>query len=279
MTTTASYTQADATGAGTAGFAAQWQAWHAEHEANLASPHGFLAITGLHWLTSEPQRFPDAPGEWLTGPDGVMVTLAGGEELVVGGSPVRGRHSFGVIPERGGVNAVWGDAVIEVARRGGNDIVRPRHPGHPLRTAFHGTPAYRPDPGWVITGRYVPFAEPRPTTVGSVVDGLEHVYAAPGQVHLTVDNQEIRLTAFPGHQPGSLSVLFTDATSGVTTYAANRSLQLPAPAADGTVELDFNRATNLPCAYTDLATCPLPPAGNHLPVAVEAGEMIPYERH
>ena len=35
---------------------------------------------------------------------------------------------------------------------------------------------------------------------------------------------------------------------------------------------------NLPCAYTDLATCPLPPAENRLPVAVEAGEQIPYER-
>jgi hypothetical protein len=38
------------------------------------------------------------------------------------------------------------------------------------------------------------------------------------------------------------------------------------------------RAANLPCAYTDLATCPLPPAGNRVPVAVEAGEKIPYER-
>ena len=41
--------------------------------------------------------------------------------------------------------------------------------------------------------------------------------------------------------------------------------------------LDFNRATNLPCAYTDLATCPLPPE-NRLPVAIEAGEKIPVER-
>ena len=39
--------------------------------------------------------------------------------------------------------------------------------------------------------------------------------------------------------------------------------------------IDFNRATNLPCAYTDHATCPLPPAGNRLPVAVEAGEKKP----
>jgi uncharacterized protein (DUF1684 family) len=42
--------------------------------------------------------------------------------------------------------------------------------------------------------------------------------------------------------------------------------------------LDFNRAANLPYAYTDLPTCPLPPTGNRLPVAVEAGEKLPYER-
>jgi hypothetical protein len=258
-------------------FAADWTAWHRRHEDRRADPHGFLAITSLNWLSDEPRRFTDAPGEWSTGPNGVVVDLADGEELVIDGSPVRGRYSFGVIPERGGVNAVWGDAVIEVARRGGNDIVRPRHPGNPLLAAYHGTPAFPPRPRWAVAARYVPFAEPRPTAVGSVVDGLEHVYAAPGQLEFRLDGHDLTLTAFPGHQPGTLTVLFTDATSGVTTYPANRSLQLPAPDADGTVTLDFNRATNLPCAYTDLATCPLPPAENRLPVAVEAGEKIPYE--
>lgn len=139
-------------------FTADWEAWHLRKDALLAHEHGFLAVTGLHWPASDPQRFPDAPGTWSTGVDGTTV---------------RGRHAFGVIPERGGVNAVWGDAVIEVARRGGHDVIRPRHPGHPLRTAFTG-----------------------------------------------------------------------------------------------------NRATNLPCAYTDFATCPLPPAENRLPVAIEAGEKI-----
>src|ERR1700733_11545376 len=221
-------------------FAAEWNAWHGRQEARLADPHGFLAITSLNWLTDEPQRFPDAPGEWSTGPGGVVVDLAEGEELVIDGSPVRGRHNFGVIPERGGGNAVLGDAVIEVAKRGGNDIIRPRHPNNPLRTAFHGTPAYEPDARWAVTARYVPFAAPRPTAGGSVVDGLEHVYDAPGQVEFTLNGIDLALTAFPGHEPGSLTVLFTDATSGVTTYAANRTLQLPPPAADGTVVLDFN---------------------------------------
>ncbi|MET8981893.1 DUF1684 domain-containing protein [Streptomyces sp. NPDC004539] len=259
-------------------FTEDWQEWHRAQEARLAHPHGFLAITGLHWLDDTPQRFPDAPGAWRTGPDGVVVTLDDGEELVVDGEPVRGEHRFGVLPERGGVDAVWGDAVIEIAKRGGSDIVRPRHPDAPLRTAFTGTPAYVPDPRWSVPARYVPFPEPRPTTVGAAVEGLEHVYEAPGRVEFELDGRPLALTAFPGHGPGRLTVLFTDGTSGVTTYAANRVLSLDAPAADGTLTLDFNRAANLPCAYTDLATCPLPPAENRLPLPVEAGHKIPYER-
>src|SRR4051794_37583692 len=110
----------------------QWQQWHAEHERRLADPHGFLAVTSLNFLTAAPQRFPDAPGEWSTGPDGPVVELDEGETLTVDGAEVTGRHAFGVIAERGGINAVAGDAVIEVARRGGFDVVRPRHPDHPL---------------------------------------------------------------------------------------------------------------------------------------------------
>jgi uncharacterized protein (DUF1684 family) len=129
----------------------------------------------------------------------------------------------------------------------------------------------------VLPGRFEPFDAPRPTTVGAVVEGLSHVYTAPGVVHFSREGASHTLTAFNGKE-GGLSILFTDETSGDTTYAANRSLQVGAPAADGSVTLDFNRAVNLPCAFTDFATCPLPPAGNHLPFAVEAGEKTPYER-
>ncbi|SDE57721.1 hypothetical protein SAMN05660485_01154 [Blastococcus fimeti] len=261
-----------------AAFAQQWAEWHREHELRRADPHGFLAVTGLYWLTGQPQRVAGVPGLWSTGPDGPLVTLEPGEELVVGGRPVHGSHAFGPIAERDGRTATAGEVEIEVARRGGHDIVRPRDPEHPLRTEHRGTPTFAPDPRWAVRGRYEPFPEPRSTTVGAAVEGLEHVYEAPGRVTFAVEGQELALTAFDGAAPGSLFLLFTDATSGVTTYAANRSLSVEPPAADGTVTLDFNRATNLPCAYTDFATCPLPPAENRLPVAVEAGEQIPTER-
>jgi uncharacterized protein len=275
-------------------FAEEWRRWHSAHEARVGDPHGFLAVTSLHWLQDAPERFADAPGEWSTGPDGVRVVLGEGELLVVGGGDggrggrdgggggggvaVRGEYAFGVIGERDSVFAGFGDAVIEVAKRGGHDILRPRYPDHPLRVAYRGTPAFEPDPRWAVPGRYVPFDTPRPTTVGAAVEGLLHVYDAPGRVEFELDGRPLSLTVFPGHAPGELMALFTDGTSGVTTYAANRSLRIGAPDADGVVWLDFNRAVNLPCAYTDLATCPLPPTENRLPVAIEAGEKTPRER-
>nr|WP_232234731.1 DUF1684 domain-containing protein [Actinoplanes sp. N902-109] len=104
----------------------------------------------------------------------------------------------------------------------------------------------------------MPSDPPRDVTVGAAVEGREHVYASPGRVEFSVDGVPLALTVFNGRRPGSLLALFTDETSGVATYAANRSLTIDPPAADGAVVLDFTRATNLPCAYTEFATCPLP---------------------
>ena len=259
-------------------FAQQWQQWHAEHETKIADPHGFLAVTSLNWLTAEPARFDDAPGTWSSTDAGVTAALAEGEQLTIDGIAVHGSHSFGVIGERESVFAGFGDAVVEAAKRCGYDIIRPRHPDNPLRVNFAGVPAFDPDPRWVATGHYIPFEAARDVTVGAAVEGLQHVYASPGQIEFALDGETFRLTAFNGKQPGSLLVLFTDATSGVTTYAANRSVQVDAPDGQGQLTIDFNRAVNLPCAYTDLATCPLPPAENRLPVPIEAGEKIPFER-
>ena len=38
-------------------FVADWQTWHASREAYYAEPHGWVAITALHWLTAEPAVF------------------------------------------------------------------------------------------------------------------------------------------------------------------------------------------------------------------------------
>jgi uncharacterized protein (DUF1684 family) len=270
----------------TAVFAAEWEQWHAAHERRRADPHGFLAVTHLHWLGAEPSQLEGVPGIWSVQDDAVTVVLEAGESLLrdgreLNGSSVRDGSTavvFDPIAEREGINLTAGSAVVELAKRGGEYIVRPRHPENALLNEYRGTPAYAPDPRFAVGAVYVPFESPRPTTVGAAVEGIVHVYEAPGEIRFALDGQDLTLTAFNGHAPGTLSVLFTDATSGKTTYAANRSLTVGAPDADGRVTLDFNRAVNLPCAYTELATCPLPPTENRLTVAIEAGEQNPYER-
>ena len=272
----------------TAAFTAAWQEWHAAHERHRADPHGLLAVTHLHWLGHSHRPggaaapLDGVPGTWSVENDVVTVVLGAGESLLRDGHElnpdgVGTTVTFGPIAERDGINLKAGDAVVELAKRGGEYIVRPRHPGNALLNEYRGTPAYAPDASFAVNGTFVPYEVPRPTTVGAAVEGIQHVYEAPGELQFRLAGQELVLTAFNGHAPGTLSVLFTDATSGKTTYAANRSLTVT-PDADGAVVLDFNRAVNLPCAYTDLATCPLPPAENRLAVAIEAGEQIPYER-
>lgn len=261
-----------------AAFAQDWQAWHEERERILADPHGFLAVTGLHWLTADPQRIPRAPGRWSTSAEGALVELDPGEEITLEGTAITGEHRFAPLPERGGLTFPWEQGVIEVARRGGRDIVRPRHPDHPLRTGFREVPTYPPNPRWALPGHFVPYLEPRDVTVDAAVEEIEHVYQSPGEITFEVRGERFSLVAFNGKQPDSLLVLFTDATSGLTTYAACRALHLDPPDADGSLIVDFNRAANLPCAFTTLATCPLPPPANRLPIGVEAGEKTPHER-
>ncbi len=267
-------------------FNTEWQQWHDAHEKLRSDPHGFLAVTELHWLTADATALAGAPGTWRVEDDAVHLTLAGGISLLRDGAELNtpdglnanGELVFGPIAERDGINLSYGDTVLELAKRGGEYVLRPRNPSNALLLKYQGTPAYAPTQSFALAAQYVPFRQPRETTVGAAVEGIQHVYQAPGVVKFKIDGRELELTVFNGSAPGTFQVLFTDETSGDTTYSANRSLTFSAPEAGGAAILDFNRAVNLPCAYTDLATCPLPPAENHLPVAIAAGEKTPFER-
>ena len=82
---------------------------------------------------------------------------------------------------------------------------------------------------------------------------------------------EYTLTATAGSD-GRFFVVFADASNGLTTYGGGRFLDI-APAANGRTTIDFNRATNPPCAFTAFATCPMPPHANRLACSVLAGEQ------
>jgi uncharacterized protein (DUF1684 family) len=259
-------------------FVDEFDRWHRDHEQRRASPYGFLAITGLHWLSDEPERFDDVPGAWSSSGNGVNVQLDDGEELVIDESRVTGLNHFDDVDEQGAV-ASFGDAIVEVARREDRFMIRPRDPNYEVLARYAGTPTYPPSMEWVARGTFLPYEAPHSVIVGASVDGLTHAFQSSGEVEFELLGQTLRLIAFNEEESDELSFIFKDQTSGETTYPSCRFLTVDGPRVDGTIDVDFNRATNPACAYTHFATCPLPPSGNHLPVRVEAGEMMPRNSH
>jgi len=261
-------------------FVEEWEAWHREHEAWRTAPTGYLAVTGLFWLSATPQRIPGIPGAWAADDTGPRIELDKEERVEFAGAELRGEHRFGVLPPRTGVTLRAGDDVIEVARRDTHYIVRPRRADHPYLLAYEGTEAYEPDPRWRVRARFVPLTSAAPAGLDTVIPGLASDLDPVGDLEFEVDGQSLSLLAYrhPVPNRGGFVALFRDATSGVTTYRANRTIDIDDPDDDGHTVIDFNRATNLPCAYSDFTTCPLPPARNHLPIAVEAGEKTPRAR-
>ncbi|MGC2485546.1 MAG: DUF1684 domain-containing protein [Acidimicrobiales bacterium] len=255
-------------------FRDEWDRWHYDVESRRRSPHGFLAVTGIHWLTPTPTPIGDAPGQWFVGDEGPEVLLGEGERLNVRGTESGGRVVFGDFDEHHPVRTTWGATEIEIARRGSSYIVRPRRPDFHVREDYEGTPTYPPDLHWVVTSRFLPHPEPISIDVGTTIDGLSNTYESPGVVTFEVGGDTFVLTAFS--EDDELLFLFADRTSGVTTYGAGRELEAHLPDSGGLVVLDFNRARNLPCAYTPFATCPLPPPQNRLSLAIEAGERAPF---
>jgi uncharacterized protein (DUF1684 family) len=73
----------------------------------------------------------------------------------------------------------------------------------------------------------------------------------------------------------ALSVWFTDETTGKETYDVGRYIDVgnEQPSADFDYTIDFNKAYNPYCAYSNLFSCAVPRKQDHLDVALRVGEM------
>lgn len=261
-------------------FAENFHAFRAAREEAVAAPFGPLSPVGMVQLEETPLAVNGAPGSWALSDNRVSLTLHPGEQLTLDGQELNPQDTEVTI-DLGAVDVagIWlaaGDRRIEVALRGERPIVRPRDPRNELLTNHTAVPTFPADPAWVIEGRFKAYDEPEQITVGAVLAGVEHHPTAVGTVTLEISGKPHSLTALATAEPDTVGLHFTDDTSGKTTW---QEVRVVTAAVNGTTAIvDFNRAVNQPCAFTDHATCPLPPECNHLDVAIIAGEQIPATR-
>ena len=100
-----------------------------------------------------------------------------------------------------------------------------------------------------------------------------------GLLQFRLNGESRTLSAFielPSQESGQLFVPFRDETSSNETYPGGRYLDLK-QTPTGIYDLDFNRAYNPFCYFSEEFDCPFPPPENRLTIAVRAGERLPNE--
>jgi uncharacterized protein len=265
-------------------YTAEITEWRSDREARLQAEGGWLSVVGLHWL--EPGRNEigsDPANDVVLGSTDVprrlgAITLEEGkarfDALPGSGVTHRGEPftSLELAPDTTGspTEVRIGSLAMTLIERGGKIGLRVKDSESRARKSFRGIDSYRIDEQWRKVARFEPYDPPREIPIANVL-GMVEPMRSPGAVVFEAGGSEYRLDALNEEGSDELFLIFADATSGRETYGGGRYLYA-APPEDGKTVVDFNKAYNPPCVFTEFATCPLPPMQNRLPVAIEAGE-------
>jgi len=261
----------------------QNQGFRCDRETTLKSEDGWLSVVGLHWLHPGETRIGSDPSCDVLLPSSAPPVLG---KLILEDDRATFRASEGVqvtcrdMPftsglmhsDAGGTPDVLASGTIRLIllRRGKRFALRVKDSDSPMRRSFKGLRWFPIDPSWKIQARFVP-SRPKTQLIFDTIVGEQEESESAGEAEFERNGKTWKLRA--AKEPdGSLWFVFRDGTSGRTTAGNARQLTVPAPTG-GRLVLDFNRATNLPCAYIPYATCPLAPPQNRLSLPITAGEM------
>ncbi len=267
---------------GPADYRTEIDKYRAARVAELTAPDGWLAVRGLFWLhegantagsdpVSEirlPPRTAKRLGVFTLAAGQVSFTADPAASVTADGKPVK-TLTFG----RGAESSIATDGVsLGVIRRADKIGLRMRDPQSPNRTGFKGLKYFPLNPAYRIKAVFTPYDKLKQVPVPNVLGQLVSM-ESPGYVEFTIKGRAYRLEpVYETAKHEDLFFIFKDLSSRTETYEAGRFLHTPLPR-DGIVDLDFNRAYNPPCAFTEFATCPLPIKDNQLNVRIPAGEL------
>lgn len=253
-------------------YSAQLDAWKTKRRAALTAPNGWLNIIGRWWLSEGTVSIGSAEGNDLVLPAGPaqLGTLTQAADGIVTFAPAGGGESIRLVPnKKAPPNFERDGLLVEITTLNGENAVRVRDTRSTAPSALEELTYFPTDPSWRITARWVPFETPKGVTVGTTKD-IDTEVEVTHKAVFEKDGRTFELIATHG-TPESPQFVIRDLTSKDSTYPASRFVYGEEVTAD-TIVLDFNKAINPPCAFTEFAVCPLPPAENVLPIRIEAGE-------
>lgn len=268
-------------------YLAEMKQWDGARIAALKDPNGWLNLEGLFWfkkgvnsfgsdstndLVYNNAAFPKHLGDFIY-EDGKVYWKEGNTEKITindGDLVLTNSGTLNLLTAtEGKYTSRWKDFVWVVIQREDKVGVRFRNLKAKTLLEFKGIERFTVDAKWRIKAKVIPQNQ-NPLMIMNVL-GQNTAQKHGGQLVFEIEGKTYRLDAID--EGGiRLFVTFADATSGKTTYGSGRFIELDKPDAEGFTYIDFNKAYNPPCAFTEFATCPLPPPQNRLSIAIPAGE-------
>lgn len=275
-------------------FEQELKGWRAQHVAELLKPAGWLSLTGLEWLKPGDNTFGTAADNKirlagngaahmgilrLDGSNVQLLPPAGGfpSDLQIADAPPRTQIlAVEADTDRNAPHITSGTLNMYVIRRADRYALRVKDSKSPTLVTFHGLNWFPPDMKYRVTAKWIPYSPPKSITLATLA-GTTYSQPVPGAAEFVLDGKTYRLEpVLEDPAAPQLFFILKDTTSAKTTYHACRFLYtvLPTHGLDkpGELVLDLNRLENPPCAYTQFATCPLPPPQNRLAIALPVGE-------
>ena len=258
-----------------ADYFATLEAWRARRLENLKAADGWLNIVGRGWLEPGTVTVGSAPDSDILVPAGParLGTLSQDDKGVVtfvpsSGEPIRVEPNKQKPPK-----FVVDGLLIEITTLNGENALRIRDTNSVEPARLAPIEYFAPSEAWRIVADWVPYAAPQQLTVGTTKD-IDTEVEVTHKAVFTVGGQRYELIATHG-TPQSPQFVIRDLTSKDSTYPASRFVY-GEDVTETSIVLDFNKAINPPCAFTEFAVCPLPPPANVLPIRIEAGEKWPH---
>lgn len=272
-------------------YLADIEAWHSKRIDRLKSPTGWLSLVGLHWLKEGENKFGSDSSNQLIFPKKAAsycgtFTLNNGKvtlkaekaaQIVHNGKPVTQMELKSDVDSNTTVLQMNSFRFF-VIKRGHEYAIRLRDTENSLITSFTGIERYPVETEWKIEARFEPYDPPKTIAVPTIMGTIDSS-KCPGALVFEIDGETCRLEPVLEDRSDELFIIFGDKTNGKETYGGGRFLYSKKPSADNKVIIDFNKAYNPPCVFTEFATCPLPPPQNKLPVKITAGEKMWGKSH
>jgi uncharacterized protein len=256
--------------------------WRSERMERLKSETGWLNLVGLIWLKEGENSFGSDSSNKLVFPSEApakagIITLKDSivtihfnnyEGILINDRPARDCRLFPDVSNHQ-TQVQIGRYEFTIIKRGTKYGIRLRDMESPLLGKLDSIPSFPALEKWKVKAKLEKFSMNGTYEVNTVI-GIPEKYTSQGRLVFALNGKKFSLIPFD--EGDSYFIIFGDETSSYETYAAGRFLYAHKADSTGYTILDFNKATNPPCAFTPYATCPLPLRENILSVRIEAGE-------